>query len=97
MQKEETYVTLYRRIILKKGQKIPMEWEIRHSDRMLAAHRDAFKRMAVIQAFLGSVPQLTLQLYATIQEKYLLPARCKRAGGVKGHPAALLCSFLPLP
>uniref|UniRef100_UPI0037E8C5AF XK-related protein 2 n=1 Tax=Semicossyphus pulcher TaxID=241346 RepID=UPI0037E8C5AF len=73
--KEEPYVTISRRIQLKKGQGMPMEWEIGQSERTLAAHRNAFKRTAVIQAFLGSTPQLTLQLYATIQEKYPLPAR----------------------
>lgn len=74
-KKEEPYVTISRRISLKKGQGTPMEWEIGQSERNLAAHRNAFKRMAVIQAFLGSTPQLTLQLYATIQEKYILPIR----------------------
>nr|AAU94452.1 XK-related protein 2b [Tetraodon nigroviridis] len=74
-KKEETYVTLSRKISLKKGQKIPTEWEIGQSERTLAAHRNAFKRTAVIQAFLGSVPQLTLQMYATIQEKYAPSAR----------------------
>uniref|UniRef100_A0A674NIQ6 XK-related protein n=1 Tax=Takifugu rubripes TaxID=31033 RepID=A0A674NIQ6_TAKRU len=74
-KKEETYVTLSRKISLKKGRKIPMEWEIGQSERTLAAHRNAFKRTAVIQAFLGSVPQLTLQMYAAIQEKYNQPAR----------------------
>lgn len=76
-KKEEPYVTISRKISLKKGQGTPMEWEIGQSERTLATHRNAFKRTAVIQAFLGSTPQLTLQLYATIQEKYMLPVRCK--------------------
>uniref|UniRef100_A0A1A8N1I4 XK-related protein n=4 Tax=Nothobranchius TaxID=28779 RepID=A0A1A8N1I4_9TELE len=75
-KKEEPYVTLSRKISLKKGHQTPMELEIGQSERMLATHRNAFKRTAVIQAFLGSTPQLTLQLYATINEKYnLLPVR----------------------
>lgn len=74
-KKEEPYVTISRRISLKKGQGTPMEWEIGQSERNLAAHRNAFKRATVIQAFLGSTPQLTLQLYATIQEKYILKLR----------------------
>lgn len=73
-KREEPYVTISRKINLEKGQ-IPMEWEIGQSERNLATHRNAFKRTAVIQAFLGSAPQLTLQLYAGIQEKYILPAR----------------------
>ncbi|XP_074505538.1 XK-related protein 2 [Sebastes fasciatus] len=72
-KKKEPYVTISRKINLKKGTQ--MEWEIGQSERNLATHRNAFKRTAVIQAFLGSAPQLTLQLYATIQEKYFLPAR----------------------
>ncbi|XP_041800447.1 XK-related protein 2 [Chelmon rostratus] len=75
-KREEPYVTISRKISLKKGQGTPMEWEIGQSERILATHRNAFKRTAVIQAFLGSTPQLTLQLYATIQEKYLPPERC---------------------
>lgn len=79
-KREEPYVTISRKINLEKGQ-IPMEWEIGQSERNLATHRNAFKRTAVIQAFLGSAPQLTLQLYASIQEKYFLPARCKNGRG----------------
>ncbi|KAM8848908.1 XK-related protein 2 [Synchiropus picturatus] len=74
-KKEEPYVTISRKINLKKNPEAPMEWEIGQSERNLATHRNAFKRTAVIQAFLGSTPQLTLQLYATIQEKYVLPIR----------------------
>lgn len=74
-KKEEPYVTISRRISLKKGKGTPMEWEIGQLERNLAAHRNAFKRATVIQAFLGSTPQLTLQLYATIQEKYIFPLR----------------------
>uniref|UniRef100_A0AAY5KWQ4 XK-related protein n=1 Tax=Esox lucius TaxID=8010 RepID=A0AAY5KWQ4_ESOLU len=74
-KEEEPYVTISRKFNLKKDQTTPMEWEIGHSERKLATHRNAFKRTAVIQAFLGSTPQLTLQLYANIQEKYFLPVR----------------------
>uniref|UniRef100_A0A096M5N7 XK-related protein n=1 Tax=Poecilia formosa TaxID=48698 RepID=A0A096M5N7_POEFO len=72
-QNEEPYVTLSRKTNLEKGREI--ELEIGQTERTLATHRNAFKRTAVIQAFLGSTPQLTLQLYANIQEKYTLSVR----------------------
>ncbi|XP_036381234.1 membrane transport protein XK-like [Megalops cyprinoides] len=97
-KKEEPYVTISRKIMLKKGQGTPMEWEIGHSERKLAAHRNAFKRTAVIQAFLGSTPQLTLQLYATIQEKELPCTRAVVIGItlVSITYGALVCSILAI-
>ncbi|XP_038145483.1 XK-related protein 2 [Cyprinodon tularosa] len=74
-KKEEPYVTLARKISLEKDMEVTKELEIGQTERMLATHKNAFKRTAVIQAFLGSTPQLTLQLYATIQEKYILSTR----------------------
>ncbi|KAK5599391.1 hypothetical protein CRENBAI_021737 [Crenichthys baileyi] len=74
-KKEEPYVTITRKISLEGSLEVPKELEIGQTERMLATHRNAFKRMAIIQAFLGSTPQLTLQLYATIQEKYILSTR----------------------
>lgn len=53
------------------------EIHIGQVERNLATHRDAFERTTVIQAFLGSTPQLTLQLYAAIQERYVLDGRRK--------------------
>lgn len=93
-KKEEPYVTISRKISLKKGQGTAMEWEIGQTERILAMHRNAFKRTAVIQAFLGSTPQLTLQLYATIQEKYWLPTRCKN--GLTVTTTVPLCGDAPL-
>lgn len=63
---EEPYVSLTRKKMLIDGQEVLIEWEVGHSIRTLAMHRNAYKRMSQIQAFLGSVPQLTYQLYVTL-------------------------------
>ncbi|XP_048838584.1 endoplasmic reticulum membrane adapter protein XK-like [Brienomyrus brachyistius] len=72
---EEPYVTISRKIKLTGRQTTPTEREISQSERKLATYRNAAKRSAIIQAFLGSAPQLMLQLYVSIQEKSMLPAR----------------------
>lgn len=65
-RQEEPYVSLTRKKMLINGEEVLIEWEVGHSVRTLAMHRNAYKRMSQIQAFLGSVPQLTYQLYVTL-------------------------------
>ncbi|XP_061786073.1 XK-related protein 2 [Nerophis lumbriciformis] len=96
---EEPYVTITRKIFLGRGhQRTWTEYEISRSQRILATHKNAFKRTSVIQAFLGSTPQLTLQLYAAILEKSILSVRLSlmiitKVSIIYG---ALVCSVLAI-
>ncbi|RMC22020.1 hypothetical protein DUI87_02891 [Hirundo rustica rustica] len=77
-REEEPYVTITCKQRLWKGYaayEVEMEQEVGHLEHHLATHHNAFKCMAIIQAFLGSTPQLTLQLYSSVLEKYVPVAR----------------------
>lgn len=53
----------------KNGLSEEIEKEVGQAEGKLFTHRSAFSRASVIQAFLGSAPQLTLQLYISVLQQ----------------------------
>ncbi|KAE8625382.1 hypothetical protein XENTR_v10006250 [Xenopus tropicalis] len=53
-----------------------VEKEMGQAEGKLFTHRSALSRASVIQAFLGSAPQLTLQLYISVLEQEIPVPRC---------------------
>ncbi|XP_029458975.1 membrane transport protein XK isoform X2 [Rhinatrema bivittatum] len=73
---EEPYVSISKkRQLPKDGQSEEVEKEVGQAEGKLFTHRSAFSRASVIQAFLGSAPQLTLQLYICVLQKEITVAR----------------------
>ncbi|XP_028835971.1 membrane transport protein XK [Denticeps clupeoides] len=67
---EEPYVTITRKKQMPKGGRSEeVEQEVGQAEGKLFTHRAAFARTSVIQAFLGSAPQLTLQLYICVLQQ----------------------------
>ncbi|XP_028656927.1 membrane transport protein XK [Erpetoichthys calabaricus] len=67
---EEPYVSITRkRQMPKGGLSEEVEKEVGQAEGKLFTHRAAFARTSVIQAFLGSAPQLTLQLYVCVLQQ----------------------------
>ncbi|XP_070607899.1 endoplasmic reticulum membrane adapter protein XK [Erythrolamprus reginae] len=73
---EEPYVSITKkRQMPKDGHSEEVEKEVGQAEGKLFTHRSAFSRVSVIQAFLGSAPQLTLQLYICVLQQEITVAR----------------------
>ncbi|XP_058040443.1 endoplasmic reticulum membrane adapter protein XK isoform X1 [Ahaetulla prasina] len=73
---EEPYVSITKkRQMPKDGHSEEVEKEVGQAEGKLFTHRSAFSRASVIQAFLGSAPQLTLQLYICVLQQEITAAR----------------------
>ncbi|XP_061735205.1 membrane transport protein XK isoform X1 [Nerophis ophidion] len=73
---EDTYVSITRKKQLHRtGSTEEVEHQVGQAEGKLITHRAAFARTSVIQAFLGSAPQLSLQLYICVMERGLSVGR----------------------
>ncbi|XP_077435724.1 membrane transport protein XK isoform X3 [Vanacampus margaritifer] len=67
---EEPYVSITRKKQMpRRGEPEEVERQVGQAEGKLVTHRAAFARTAVMQAFLGSAPQLTLQLYICVLQR----------------------------
>ncbi|KAM9320029.1 endoplasmic reticulum membrane adapter protein XK [Gastrophryne carolinensis] len=76
-KEEEPYVSITRKKQMTKGDcNEEVEKELGQTERKLFVHRSAFSRASVMQAFLGSAPQLTLQLYICVLQRKVTTPLC---------------------
>ncbi|XP_061649151.1 membrane transport protein XK isoform X2 [Phyllopteryx taeniolatus] len=67
---EDPYVSITRKKQMpRRGRPEEVERQVGQAEGKLVTHRAAFARTAVMQAFLGSAPQLTLQLYICVLQR----------------------------
>lgn len=67
---EEPYDSITRKKQMPRGgQSEEVERQVGQAEGKLFTHRAAFARTSVVQAFLGSAPQLTLQLYICVLQQ----------------------------
>ncbi|OCT92431.1 hypothetical protein XELAEV_18015486mg [Xenopus laevis] len=75
---EEPYFCITKKKQMPKGDcSVEVEKEVGQAEGKLFTQRAALSRASVIQAFLGSAPQLTLQLYISVLEQEITVLRCK--------------------
>ncbi|KAF2980771.1 hypothetical protein EK904_001302, partial [Melospiza melodia maxima] len=90
---EDPYVSITKkRQLPKDGHSEEVEKEVGQTEGKLHTHRSAFSRVSVIQAFLGSAPQLTLQLYISVLQQEVTIKYDDY--NVRVKPAAYLCIFM---
>lgn len=75
---EEPYVSITKkRQMPKDGYSEEIEKEVGQAEGKMCRHKSACSRASVIQAFLGSAPQLTLQLYICVLQQEVTVARSR--------------------